>query len=315
MLLSVAVIGFCCFLTVSSAQVRSEMSDVQGANLPAQPIGANDLIGVSVYDAPELTGTLRVGADGFIRLPMLKQPIKAQGLMPGQLEAVVAEALRGEHILVDPFVKVTVAEYNSHPISVAGAVNQPITFQATGPVTLLEAITRAGGLAPEAGAEILVTNGKASPVGATPPLVQRVLVKGLMDPAYPALNVVLKGGEEIRVPEKGKVYVMGNVKMPGAYSMEDTESTVLKVLALSQGLMPYAGKEAYIYRRDANGDNHEIIIPLSKILERKAPDESLLANDILYVSDNKRRRMTFEALDRILLLGSGAGAAAVYTLR
>ena len=41
---------------------------------------------------------------------------------------------------------------------------------------------------------------------------------------------------------------MGNVKMPGAFSMEDTESTVLKILALSQGLMPYAGKEAYIYR-------------------------------------------------------------------
>ena len=43
----------------------------EGANLPAQRIGASDLVAVSVYDAPELTRTVRVGADGFIRLPML----------------------------------------------------------------------------------------------------------------------------------------------------------------------------------------------------------------------------------------------------
>ena len=125
---------------------------------------------------------------------------------------------------MDPFVTVTVAEYNSHPISVAGAVKQPLTFQATGPVTLLEAITRAGGLAPEAGPEILVTRTQPGPDGAPTALVQRILVKGLIDAADPALNV-LTGGEEIRVPESGKVYVIGNVKMPGAYPMGDgTES-------------------------------------------------------------------------------------------
>src|ERR1039457_6203280 len=96
-----------------------------GANLPAQPIGANDLIAVSVYDAPELTRTVRVGADGFIRLPMLKQRIKAQNLMPGALESAIGKALQDEQIIVDPFVTVTVSEYMSHPISVAGAVKQP----------------------------------------------------------------------------------------------------------------------------------------------------------------------------------------------
>jgi transcription antitermination factor NusG len=53
--------------------VDGPLKGVQGANLPAQPLGANDLIAVSVYDAPELTRNVRVGADGFIRLPMLKQ--------------------------------------------------------------------------------------------------------------------------------------------------------------------------------------------------------------------------------------------------
>ena len=306
-----------CFVPVASAQPRPAAApETQVANLPAQPIRANDLIAVSVYDTPELTRTVRVSADGFIRLPMLKQRVKAQGMMPGDLESAIAKALQDEQIIVDPFVTVTVAEYNSHPISVAGAVRQPVTFQATGPVTLLEAIARAGGLSPEAGPEILVTRIRPGPDVAAAALVQRILVKGLIDAADPALNVVLTGSEEIRVPESGKVYVMGNVKMPGAFPMRDgTESTVLKMLALSQGLMPYAAKEAYIYRREGNGSQNEIPIPLSKIVERKAPDTALLANDILYVPDNKGRRLTLGALEKLLVIGGAASAAAVYTFR
>jgi len=49
----------------------------QGANLPAQAVGPNDLIAVSVYDAPELSRTIRIGTDGMIRLPMLKQPLSS----------------------------------------------------------------------------------------------------------------------------------------------------------------------------------------------------------------------------------------------
>jgi polysaccharide export outer membrane protein len=305
-----------CLLSVASAQTRPPaVPETPGANLPAQPIGANDLVAVSVYDAPELTRTVRVSTDGFIRLPMLKQRVKTQGLMPSDLELAIAKALRDEQIIVDPFVTVNVAEYNSHPISVAGAVKLPLTFQATGPVTLLEAITRAGGLAPEAGPEILVTRTQPGPDGTSSALVQRILVKGLINAADPALNIVLNGGEEIRVPESGKVYVIGNVKMPGAYPVGDgTESTVLQMLALSQGLMPYAAKEAYIYRREGSGSKNEIPIPLTKIMERKAADTPLLANDILYVPDNKGRRMTLGALEKMLLLASGAGAAAIYVL-
>jgi polysaccharide biosynthesis/export protein len=315
-LLSILACLLFCYLPATSAQLSPTAApEAARANLPARPIGANDLVDVSVYDAPELTGTVRVGTDGFIRLPMLKQRIKVQGLMPEELESAIADALQGEHILVDPFVKVTVAEYNSRPISVTGAVNQPLTFQAAAPVTLLEAVTRAGGLSPQAGPEILVTRTQPGPDGPAASLVQRILIKDLIDAAYPALNIVLTGGEEVRVPEKGKVYVMGNVKLPGVFPMEDTESTVLKMLALSQGLMPYAAKEAYIYRQDGSGNKNEIIIPLSKILERKAPDAPLLASDILYVPDNKGRRMTIGTLEKILLLSSGAGAAAVYTLR
>jgi polysaccharide biosynthesis/export protein len=314
-LISIWMLSLASLASAQTSQTRPAAPENQGDNLPAQPIGANDLVAISVYDAPELTRTVRVSTDGFIRLPMLKQRVKAQGLMPGELESAIAKALQGEQIIVDPFVTVTVAEYNSHPISVAGAVKQPLTFQATGPVTLLEAITRAGGLSTEAGPEILVTRTQSGPNGTSSALVQRILVKGLIDAADPAMNIVLTGGEEIRVPESGKVYVIGNVKMPGAYPVGDgTESTVLQMLALSQGLMPYAAKEAYIYRREGNGSKNEIPIPLSKIMDRKASDAPLLANDILYIPDNKGRRMTLGALEKVMLLAGGIGAAAIIVL-
>jgi polysaccharide export outer membrane protein len=281
--------------------------EVGGANLPAQKIGANDLIAVSVYDAPEFTRTVRVGADGQIRLPMLKQRLRAEGLLPGELETAIAEALQAEQILVDPVVTVTVVEYHSRPISVAGAVKNPVTFQAIGAVSLLEALTRAGGLSQEAGPEILITRTQAGPEGTPVALTRRIAVKALIDAADPEVNLKLYGGEEIRVPEAAKVFVVGNVKKPGAYPVLDTtETTVLKMLALAEGLAPYASKQAYILRRDdRTGGRHELPIELKKILERKAPDVPLIANDILYVPDRSGKRATVNVLDRI----AGFGAA------
>jgi len=125
--------------------------EVAGSNLPIQRIGPNDLVAVSVYDGPEFTRTVRVAAEGFIRLPMVAQHIRAAGLMPAELEDAIATALMKEGLIVNPFVTVTVAEYTSRPIAVMGAVRNPLTFQAVGPVTLLDALARAEGLSLEAG--------------------------------------------------------------------------------------------------------------------------------------------------------------------
>ncbi len=276
------------------AQIKTQASppsDIGVANLPAQKIGPDDLVALSVYNSPEFSRTIRVGPDGTLRLPMLKEKVKADGLLPAQLETVIAEALKGEQLLVDPFVTVTMVEYHSRPISVAGAVKKPVTFQAVGQVTLLDALTQAEGLSPEAGGEILIS--RPSPDGdKKSSLVQRIPVKGLIDAADPELNVKLFGGEDIRVPEVGKIFVTGNVKKPGMYPVHDSaDTTVLKALALSEGLMPYTGSFAYIYRPDdrTNGKN-EIQIDLKKILSRKAPDVQLQARDILYIPDSSGKR-------------------------
>src|SRR4051794_41095487 len=96
-------------LSAASAQQTRPAAPELGGNLPAQAVGPNDLIAVSVYDAPELCRTVRVGADGLIRLPMLKQRLKADGLFPDELEVLITKALHEEEILVDPFVTVTIA--------------------------------------------------------------------------------------------------------------------------------------------------------------------------------------------------------------
>jgi polysaccharide export outer membrane protein len=301
-----------CLLPAVAQQSRPTVIE-GGANLPAQAIGPNDLIAVSVYDAPELSRTIRVGADGFIRLPMIRQRVKAEGLYPADLESAIAKVLQEEQILVSPFVTVTIAEYHSRPISVAGAVKMPLVFQAEGPTTLLEAIARAQGLREDAGREILVSSTQPGPDGKPITLTRRITVRSLMDGADPSVNVKLVGGEEVRVPEVSKIYVMGNVKKPGAFPVQDgSDTTVMQMLALAEGLSQFSAKVAFIYRREGAGGKNEIPVPLDKIMKRQAPDVVLTANDLLYIPDNKGRRLGLAALEKALLIGGGVTSALVY---
>lgn len=284
------------------------------ADLPIEKIGNDDLIGVTVYDSPELTRTVRVDSAGEIRIPMVQQHIKVAGLYPSDIEKAIATTLVKENVLVDPIVTVNVVEYRSRPISVVGAVRSPLTFQATGSVKLLDAIAQAGGLTENAGSEILVSQQALGDDGNKALQVQKIPVRGLIDAIDPALNVVLHGGEEVRVPEAGKVYVLGNVHKPGAFTITDeAESTVLKALALSEGLDHYSGHVAYIYRAKRVGASaQEIPIELNKIIKRKAPDVPLMANDILYVPEATGRKATLTALDRISMIGSSVGTTLLY---
>src|SRR5262249_52949732 len=119
-------------------------------------------------------------------------------------------------------------------------------------------------------------------------------------------------GEQVRVPEAGRVYVVGNVKRPGAFAIHDaSETTVLRAISLSEGLLPYTGQNAYIYRNEGgNSGRNEIPIDLKKILDRKAPDVALLPNDVLFVTDRSGRRSFTHAME---ILGGGIGSAIIYT--
>ncbi len=286
----------------------------EGSNLPVEKIGKDDLIGITVYDAPELTRTVRVDTDGDIRLPIVRQHIKAAGLYPAELEKAVTAALTDENVLVDPIVTVSVAEYRSRPISVSGAVKNPVTFQATGTVTLLDAISQAQGLTENAGSEILVSRQPSGTNDKSATLTQRIPVRGLISAEDPTLNLHLEGGEEIRVPEAGRIFVLGRVKKPGMFFITDgSESSVMKALALSEGLDTFPSHKAYIYRVEGgSGSRNEIPIELNKIMNHKSPDVPLLANDILYVPNATGAQAGLKVLETSVGVVAVLGAAMIY---
>jgi polysaccharide export outer membrane protein len=275
-------------------------------NLPTQPIGIHDLISVSVYGASEFSRTVRISPAGEIWLPMLKRPVHAEGLLPVQLELAVAKALEQDKLLVKPSVTVTIAEYRSRSITVVGAVHKPVTFQQLGTVTLTEALVRAEGLLPDATDEVLVVRAAASNEEHSPRVVERFSAKQLFA-AEPTQDVRLHAGDEVRVAVAEKIFVVGSVRRPGAFRAEDVDNTtVMSMLALSEGLLPYAANTAYVYRKSAEG-RKEISVDLKNILQRKASDVRLQTGDVLYIPDNKGRRLTMSTIDRIV--GFGAGTA------
>jgi polysaccharide export outer membrane protein len=281
------------------------------ANVALEPLGPGDLVYVSVSDCPELTRSYRVSADGDLKLALLRNPIRALGAKPADIEQTIAQALKQDHILVDPSVSVSVLEYRSKPLSVVGAVKHSVTIQAIGNLRLLDAIARADGFAPEAGPEVLISQ-RADDGGTEN--VKHIPIKVLISGTDPSLNVALHGGEEIRVPEASKLYITGNVKVPGSYSLNETgSSTVLKALALCQGLLPYSQKTAYVYRMEPGStERKEIAIPLYDIEHRRTPDVPLEANDVLFVQDNSRKRLTATVIDKITGFGSTSAAALAF---
>jgi polysaccharide export outer membrane protein len=234
-------------------------------------------------------------------------------MRPAAIAKAVTDELIRERILVAPIVSAQVLEYRSRQVSVVGAVKAPVIVQAVGDMKLLDAIARAQGFAPEAGPEVIVARPGDAP-GVTETII-KIPIKDLLAGNKPELNVALHGGEQIRVPDAPKMYIMGNVKMPGAYPLNEMDgSSVLKALALSQGTLRFTAKKAYIYRLTAGStQRQEIPVPLHDILERKAPDVQLQANDVLYVPENARARLNASVIDKITGFGSTVGSGmAIY---
>lgn len=285
-----------------SSPNSSEASAPSGAPLPALPLGPDDLLNVNVLGVPALSKPIRVEQDGSIRMPMVTRPIPASGKTPAALESDIADALRDDELVREPLVSVTVTEYVSRQVTVAGAVKKPTSIQTVTDMTLLEAIARAGGLADDAGAEILVSSRSISGSVA----LTRVPVKGLMEHPDDTSNPVLHPGDEVRVPIAPKIFVMGNVRKPGSIALVETSgSTVLKAIALAEGLTPFATTDAWILRSrpDASGRD-QIQVHLSAIMNRKSPDVELEADDIFYVPDNKTKRISMDIIDRLVSFGS-----------
>ena len=120
-------------------------------------IGIGDLLNISVFDVPELGRDVRVSQTGNISIPLVPVRLHISGLTELQAEQKIAEVLEANGLVNHAEVSVTVKEHRSKPITIVGAVGHPMVYEADRPVTLLEALAEAGGIAADAGDTILVT--------------------------------------------------------------------------------------------------------------------------------------------------------------
>lgn len=274
-----------------------------------QRLAARDLIAVEVYNFPELSLNVRVSEDGTIQLPMLPERLVVQGLLSDEAAAAIATKVKEQGLVEHPRVTVSIVELGSAPVRVLGAVHNPVGFQASAHTSLSDAIIQAGGFLPEAGNEIVVTRAAAPDENPEKLYISRLrLLAGDQ-----RSNIELRGGEEIRVPYAGRIYVLGEVKSPGAYPIQDgNSSTVLQTVAQAGGLTTPARNEAYVIREDGGtGKRREVPVPLKRIFKRDAADVPLMAGDILYIPENRSRKQLGAVLDRILMFGTRAGTTAM----
>ena len=106
-------------------------------------LGAGDLFEVRVFREPDLTGVFQVAPDGTIDFPLVGA-VKAGGLTSSEVAASLRQR-QSEGLLRDPFVTVTVKEVQSRRIYVLGQVERPGTFRYEEGMSVVQAITLAGG--------------------------------------------------------------------------------------------------------------------------------------------------------------------------
>jgi polysaccharide export outer membrane protein len=120
-------------------------------------IGNGDVIGVDVFDVKELSREVRVSQTGSVGIPLVPVRLHVAGLTEVQAEQKIAEVLEANGLVSHPQVSVSVKERKSKPITVVGAVSHAMVFQADHPVTILEVLAEAGGIANDAGDTVIVT--------------------------------------------------------------------------------------------------------------------------------------------------------------
>jgi polysaccharide export outer membrane protein len=325
--------------TANAANDRiAQLALVQTDRKADYVLDSGDLLGIEIFDVPELTRDVRVSESGLISLPLLPVKVQAAGLTAFQLQDKLAELLQVNGLVSSPQVTVSVKEQHGQPITVMGAVRTPLVIQAVRQMTLLEVLSRAGGIAEDAAGQILITHSPrpviaessetASPEtaelaaeGSDPatgetsdppvlaePLTIRVSLSDLLDTGDPKFNLALRGGDVVSVPRAGVVYAVGAVQRPGGFVMANDRQqlTVLKVLALSGGLTSTAKKKnAVIIRQSAEANQRQVPVDLERILAFKAEDPLLLQSDILFVPNSGGKQVMGRVAQTALGLASG----------
>jgi polysaccharide biosynthesis/export protein len=318
-----------------SSDLSSTLGDYQ--------IGPEDLLEISVLEAPDLNRAVRVADDGSVSLALIGS-VEVAGLSTREAQAAIADRLRQTY-MKDPQVSVFVQEMKSHPVSVFGAVEKPGVYQIRSPKTLVEVLSMAQGLTNDAGDTVVVMKhpsdfvsgsaGTANPPGAAETSSENtgpgpnassmpndtssgadaisVDLKDLLDSGSPQSNVLVYPGDVVKVSRAGIVYVVGQVRKPGGFLLKTNENiSVLQALALAEGLSPTSkGKEARIFLAGKSGEApKEVAINLDKVMQGKMSPPVLKPNDVLFVpSSAGKQALTVLEQSTAGIIGTLGGAA------
>jgi polysaccharide biosynthesis/export protein len=278
-------------------------------------LGPEDQVTVRVFaadDIPDKPST--IANDGSVTLPMIGQ-VKAAGLTVEEFQAELTTAYK--KYFKDPQVTVTVADYRSQPVSVAGNVTTPGVVQLRGQRNLLEVIGQAGGLRADAGDTATITRSLSEgpiPVSGafTDPTgkysVAHINIRNVMSGKDPEDNIMIKPHDVVTIPRARMVYVLGNVTKPGGYVMTDNDSMSLtQAIALAGGWDKTASlHKARVLRASAGGGTREEIpANVKAIMDNKAPDLQLHPDDILYIPASVGKQMSTRTLEAAIAVGTG----------
>jgi polysaccharide biosynthesis/export protein len=254
-------------------------------------IGEGDLLRVTVYDHPDLTTEARVSADGKISFPLIGEVVVNDMTVANAEKA--AEILLADGYIIKPQVHIFITEYKSKKVTVLGEVGKPGIVVLRGASTLMEVISDAGGITPNAGDTIVITrkiikataerqmlrslsdrNDKNAREKDAVNAIAKTLAgkndgnenkekddlnvivdtKRLFEDGDVTANVPVQAGDSIYVPKASFVYVNGEVKNPAAYKITKG-LTVLKAITLAGGFTIKASEgRTKIIRKTDNGE-------------------------------------------------------------
>jgi polysaccharide export outer membrane protein len=314
-----AVVAFCSAIILatgglSTVHAAVEPEAAQGSE-PEYVLGPDDQIQVWALGVEEMPQRpIRIDPAGYIDLPVAGR-VKAAGLTVGQLRSQLAERLSAE--VREPRVTVDITDFGSQPVSVLGAVAEPGVHQLRGRKTLAEVLSLAGGLLADAGPAIKITRRAewgpiplptAKPDATNAFSVAEIKLKDFMAANHPAENIMIRPNDVISVPRAETIYVMGAVRKPGGFPLNERESlSVLQALSLAEGLgaTPAAQNSKILRVAAGSPERKEIPIDLKKVLAGKETDVPLQPNDILFVPTSASKQAAARALEATIQTLSG----------
>jgi|ERR1051326_725386 polysaccharide export outer membrane protein len=304
-------------LMVSSAGVLAQQPSSTGSKSPqfanplpaASPgaaaddryrIGVGDILDVKVLNKPQFNREgVRVGPSGMIRMPLIKDEIRAACRTEEELEIEITNSLK-EYVR-EPQVTVQIQQYQSEPVAVLGSVHAPSRFLLQRRVRLLELLTFVNGPTDNAGRTIQVVHteppaackGSTASAGAekSTDQIDYYVLKETFRGDEKA-NPYVRPGDVVFIPAADQVYVIGNVVHPTSIPLTEP-MTVSRAIAMAGGTAIDTKKnEIHIIRQTpGTTEKKEILIDLEAINRHKAEDVVLIANDIVDVPASGGKRL------------------------